>query len=207
MLLAGSIASAQIPVEVFGGHKRTTVDIMFFRFFKNGQGENTRWLFFNRNRAAIDYRITGSTYLPQFGFTEAVSYNHEKLKGIAPVVVGQVLSPGVFAKAGIQYARIAKNLTVFTWLVCETRANPDLDYFLLVRYTPELTARISLFTQAESVNTIPTVRSGSFSFTQRLRAGLQIKSYQFGAGADFNQAGNTSFSRFYNVGIFLRHEF
>lgn len=200
-------ANAQIPVEIFAGHERTTVDIMFFKYFKNKQGENSRWLFFNRNRASIDYRMTKTTFLPQFGFTEAISYNHEKLKGFAPVIVGQVLSWGVFPKAGIQYAHINKNMTLFTWLVCETLEKPDLDFFLLFRYTPKLTEKISLFTQVESVNALPIVSTDNFSFTQRLRLGIQVKSYQLGAGVDFNQTGNTTFTKIYNVGGFIRHEF
>ena len=200
-------AKAQIPVEIFVGNEKTTVDIMFFKYFKNKQGENSRWLFFNRNRARVDYRMTSKTYLPQFGFTEAISYNHEKLKGFAPVLVGQVLSWGVYPKAGIQYAHIRKNMMVFTWLVCETLEKPDLDYFLLFRCTPKLSEKINLFTQLESVNTFPTVRTDNYSFTQRLRLGLSIKSYQFGAGADFNQTGNSTFAKIYNVGGFIRHEF
>jgi hypothetical protein len=198
---------AQIPVEIFLGHDRSTVDIMFFKFFKNREGKNTRWLFFNRNRASIDYRITQTQYLPQFGFTEAISYNHEKLKGFAPVMVGQVLSWGVYPKAGIQYALVRKNLTVFTWLVSELLEEPDLDYFLLFRYTPRLSEKTNLFTQVESVNAFPTVSSQNFSFTQRFRLGLQFNSYQLGAGADFNQTGHTTFVKTYNLGGFIRHEF
>jgi hypothetical protein len=74
-LLIRSAALSQIPVEVFAGHEKTTVDLMFFRFFKNSAGENSRFLFFNRNRASVDYRMTGKSYLPQFGFTEA-EVNH-----------------------------------------------------------------------------------------------------------------------------------
>lgn len=92
-------SSGQIPVELMAGHERSTVDVMFFSFFKDKQGQNSRWLFFNRNRASIDYRMTDNTYLPQFGFTEAISYNHEKLNGFAPVAVGQVLSWGHMLKA------------------------------------------------------------------------------------------------------------
>jgi hypothetical protein len=200
-------AKAQIPVEIFGGHEKATIDIMFFKYFRNKKGENARWLFFNRNRASIDYRMTKTNYLPQFGFTEAISYNHENLKGFAPVLVGQVLSWGVYPKAGIQYAQIKREITIFTWLVCETLEKPDLDYFLLFRYTPKLTEKLHLFTQLESVNTFPTVSIENYSFTQRLRVGISIKSYQFGAGADFNQTGNTTFTKISNVGGFFRHEF
>jgi hypothetical protein len=204
--ICGSVKS-QIPVEIFGGNEKTTVDIMFFKFFKNKQEENSRWLFFNRNRTSVDYRLTTKTNLPQFGFTEAISYNHPKLRGFSPVLVGQVLSWGVYPKAGIQYAHISKNMTVFTWLVCEMLSNPDLDFFLLFRYTPKISGKLNLYTQFETGNTFPTNSIDNLSFTQRLRLGLSIKGYQFGAGSDFNQTGNSTFTKLYNVGGFIRHEF
>lgn len=201
------MAFSQIPVEVFGGHEKTTVDVMFFKFFKNRKGENSRWLFFNRNRASVDYRMTTTTYLPQFGFTEAVSYNHPKLKGFAPVAVGQVLSWNVLPKAGIQYAYIRKEFTVFTWLVTETLNKPDLDYFLLVRYTPPLGKVLHLYTQLESSNSFPMYANGNFGFVQRIRLGLGIHHWQLGAGGDFTQTGRTDFTYTFNAGGFLRHEF
>lgn len=201
------ISKAQIPVEVFGGHRKTTVDFMFFKFLKKKQGENSHWLFFNRNRAIVDYRMTKTTFLPQFGFTEAVSYNHPKLKGFAPVAVVQIFNSGVFPKAGIQYARIKKELTIFSWIVCETLKGPDLDFFLLFRFTPKLTAKLNLFTQIETVNAFPTNSKGIFNITQRSRLGLKIKDWQFGAGADLNEIGNNTLLFTYNFGGFLRHEF
>lgn len=198
--------TAQIPVEFFGGRERTTLDIMFFKYFKTSNGENSRWLFFNRNRASIDYKMTESTYLPQFGFTEALSYNHEKLRGLAPVVVGQLLNQGVFPKAGFQYAYINKNLTIFTWIVCELLQKPDLDYFLLFRFTPNLTDQIKVFSQFESINVFPTVSTANYSFTQRIRLGIQLGAFQFGTGLDLNQSTNPTHRRC-NAGAFIRHEF
>lgn len=202
-----TLVNAQIPVEVFGGHQRTTVDVMFFKFLKGKQERNSAWLFFNRNRASVDYRMTRTTQLPQFGFTEAISYNHGKLKGFAPVYVAQILSWGVYSKAGIQYAYRSKEFTFFSWFVCETAGDPDLDYFLLVRYTPKLTAQMNLFSQFESINTLPTLSTSNFSFTQRMRLGIQLNSYQLGVGADLNQIGNTTYTNTNNFGCFVRHEF
>ena len=198
---------AQIPVEIFAGHQKTTLDIMFFKFFKRKK-ENSPWLFFNRNRASIDYRMTKTEYLPQFGFTEAVSYNHPKLKGFAPVVVGQVFNWSVVPKAGMQYALVKQNVTVFGWVVTETLPKPSIDFFVLFRYAPQLYKQLHLFVQAESANAFPTHSSKPFSFTQRLRLGLKIKDWQWGAGIDGNQTGRQqSFIFTYNVGGFLRHEF
>lgn len=207
MLVAGLPLHAQIPVEVFAGHERATLDILFFKFFKDKEGQNSRWLFFNRNRASVDYRMTGTAYLPQFGFTEAVSWNHPKLKGFAPVAVGQLLNRGAFAKAGFQYAHIAKDYTLFSWAVAELRSSPTWDYFLLARYTPRLTEQLNLFAQLELVNAFPTGKAKNFSFVQRLRLGLKAGAWQFGAGADFGQSGREDFVQTSNWGGFLRHEF
>lgn len=207
MLLNWSIANSQIPVEIFAGQERTSFDVMFFKYFKNNQGENTRWLFFNRNRANVDSRMSTKTYLPQFGFTEAVSYNHPNLKGFAPVAVVQVLSWGVYPKAGIQFFHRKNDFTFFSWVVCETLKNPNLDFFVLTRYEPKLTKKLNLFTQLELVNAFPTNNTENFNLTQRVRLGLKIKDWQFGAGADFNETGNKAFTNINNIGGFLRHDF
>ena len=57
-------------MEPFGGYEKASVDIMRFRFFKNRNRANSPWLFFNRNRASVDYRINVAegAFLPQFGF-------------------------------------------------------------------------------------------------------------------------------------------
>lgn len=202
-----TIVRAQIPVEIFVGDKHTTVDILFFKYFKNNQKENSAWLFFNRNRASMDYRMNQTNYLPQFGFTEALSFNPPGLKGFAPVFVGQVLSHGVYPKAGVQYAYIKNEISLFTWLVCETLNRPDIDYFLLFRYTPTISQSLVLFTQLESVNAIPTSALKTYRFTQRLRLGLSVGNFQMGVGADFQQSGRGHFNSRSNIGGFIRHVF
>lgn len=207
ILLTRGVASAQLPVEVFTGHKKVTADIMFFRFFKNKEGKNSRFLFFNRNRASIDYKMTKTTNLPQFGFTEAISYNHERLKGFAPVVVAGILNRGVSPKAGIQFARVKKDLTIFSWLVSETLEDPNIDLFFLGRYTPQLSGKLNLFSQVELFQSFPTVKRNGFSVIQRFRLGLKIKAVQFGAGMDLSQSGRNDWVTTVNTGVFLRYEF
>lgn len=207
MLLFRGMAVAQIPVELFAGDKKATVDILFFKFFKKNSGKNSRFLFFNRNRASVDYKMTSGTLLPQFGLTEAVSYNHEKLKGFAPVMVGQIFNTGVFPKAGIQYAYIRQNITVFSWIVSETLHDPRIDLFFLGRFTPKLSENLHLFSQLELVNTAPTSNEKIFSFIQRIRLGLKLKSFQFGLAADFSQNGRNKYIASKNIGGFLRYEY
>lgn len=207
MFLLRNIAIAQIPVEVFAGHKKATVDVMFFKFFKNKAEQPSKFLFFNRNRASIDYAITQTTNLPQFGFTEAISYNHPKLKGFAPVAVVQVLNKGISPKAGIQFAKITNDYTIFSWAVSETLSKPNIDFFFLGRYTPKLTDKLNLFSQIELINSFPSNQQNNLAFTQRFRLGLKIKEFQFGAGLDLTQQGKGVFIKNENFGAFTRYEF
>lgn len=204
--LYGGTVFAQIPVEVFLGNEKATFDLMFFKFFNNKHNESSRFLFFNRNRVGIDYEMTSTEKLPQFGFTEAVSYNHPKLKGFAPVFVTQVFNSGIYPKAGVQFVRLKENFTLFSWLVSEIQNNPGIDYYLLFRYTPKITSSLKLFTQIETLNTFYTVNS-YFSFSQRFRIGLKIQKIQFGLGADLAEKEQNNFSLDSNSGLFLRYEF
>jgi hypothetical protein len=198
---------AQIPVEVFAGHQKTSLDVMFFKFFKNKQGTSSKFLFFNRNRASIDYRQTPTSYLPVFGFTEALSYNHPALKGFAPVVVAQLNNKNIFPKAGLQYFHRKNEFTFFSWVVCETLENPNIDFFVLTRFEPKLSETFNLFTQLELINAFPTEANEQYNFIQRVRVGLKMKEWQIGVGTDFNELGNATFANSNNIGGFLRHEF
>lgn len=207
MLLFRCIAFAQIPVEFFVGNKKTTVDIMFFKFFKNKENQISNFLFFNRNRTSIDYSMTETTNLPQFSFTEAISYNDKKLKGFAPVVVASIFNKGFYPKVGLQFAKIKKDFTIFSWIVSETSKETNFDFFFLGRYTPNLTEKLNLFSQIELVNVFPKAENKSFTFTQRIRLGLNLKALQFGAGFDLIQSGRDNFINTENIGGFLRYEF
>jgi hypothetical protein len=207
MLAFCKVVSAQIPVEVFSGDKKASFDLMFFKFFKNKEGQNSKFLFFSRERAVVDYKQTSISNLPQFGFTEALSYNHPALKGFAPVLVGQVLNRGTFAKAGMQYAHVSKTFTLFGWSVVSLDRKTDIDLFLLLRYTPKLSEKWQLFSQIELINALPTEKNSNFSFTQRLRLGLKKQDWQFGLGGDFSAIGRDNYTNTQNTGLFIRHEF
>lgn len=200
-------ASAQIPVEILAGNEKASFDLMFFKFFKNKEKQNSKFLFFSRERAVVDYQQTTSANLPQFGFTEAVSYNHPALKGFAPVVVGQILNRGTFAKTGVQYAYISKTWTIFGWSVLEIDEKPDVDVFLMLRFTPKLTNKWHLYSQIELINALPTDPDGYYNFVQRLRLGLKRAEWQFGLGSDLTTSGTNTFTSNANTGAFIRYEF
>lgn len=199
--------SQSIPIEIFAGDKKSTLDIMFFKFIKTKEKTNSPFLFFNRNRVGVDYKMTETTNLPQFGFTEAISYNSPKLKGFAPVGVVSILNKVVSPKIGVQYAKIQKDFTIFSWAVTETLPNPNIDVFILARYTPKMSEQMHLYTQVELFNSFPTFEQNAFSFVQRLRLGLKVNEFQFGVGFDFTESGTINLIHTNNSGGFIRYEF
>lgn len=54
---------------------------------------------------------------------------------------------------------------------------------------------------------MPTNNVFNYNLFQRIRAGIKINQWQFGAGADFNEFGRSTLIAANNIGIFLRHEF
>jgi len=210
LLWAGQ-ARAQ-ALETFGGHERATEDVMFFTFFKKpapaGEtAERSDVLFFFRARASVDYAMNDTSNLPQFGLTSAVSYNPRAWKGFAPVFVVQMFNRGTFAKAGVQFARTGRRATVFSWLVCETYRQPVVDVFILGRYIHPLNGATGLFVQGESVNAFPTAAADQYSFTQRVRVGVQVHRWQFGPGVDITRTGRATYATTANIGAFVRYEF
>lgn len=198
-LLCAGVAVAQ-SAEYYAGHKRTGVDLMWFKNFKNKKGKNTAFLFFSRNRASVDYHHSPSG----FGSTNAISYNFKN--GLAIVAVASFLNAGVTAKAGIQYYRQQKDFLFFGWLVADLKEKGNIDLFGLFRYQPLIGKHWRAFGQLE-LFPVYTPGTAAWNLTQRIRLGAKYERFAFGAMADFNQAGKTNFTSTENIGGFLRYEF
>jgi hypothetical protein len=207
ILFQQSIAFGQLPMELFIGDKKTSLDILFFKNFKKNGSQNSRFLFFNRNRISISYPLKNAQNLPQFGSTNAISFNHTKLNGLAPVFVVQGLNTGIFGKIGIQFVKLNPHILLFSWIVVELKANPNLDIYGLYRYTPIIKENIQLFTQIESINTFNSNKNLAQMFIQRARIGVQKKQTQVGVGIDLSEIGRSNYTTISNVGFFVRYDF
>ncbi len=206
-LLAGPVRAQN--VELLVGHQRATQDVMFFTFFElpaRGEGQPSRsdLLVFFRARAGVGYQAADSA--PQFGLTSALSWNPAVLHGFAPVLVGQVFNKGPVAKAGIQYARVSRQLTVFSWVVSELKRTPSVDVFALGRWLHPLGELLALVFHVEALASFPTSAEQPFAFTERVRVGLQVHRVQLGPGLDVGHVGRGDFSHTLNVGGFVRVE-
>lgn len=200
-------SKAQTPFEIFVGNKKTSADVLFFKWFKNHDGKNTPWLLFNRSRGVIDYSQTTTENLPQMGIVNAISYNLKQLKGFAPVINVTILNRGVLGRAGVQFYKKKKALTLFTWLVYDIVDNSALDFYVLTRFEPKINNKWGVFSQLELINAFAMQEGKANTHVQRIRLGLKRNLWQFGFGADNSQFNNSNFFKNNNAGIFIRHEF
>jgi hypothetical protein len=208
LVVRATPARAQ-AVELFAGDDAATVDVMFFNYFKDAAGQPSPVLLFHRSRVLVNYDIDSSSrrHLPQFGMTNAVSYNPEALRGFAPVVALSITTSTAASKVGLQYARVRPTHTLFGWVVSETHARPAIDVFLLGRYVHPITPTVGLFTQLESVSVLPAEADARASFTVRSRLGIDVARWQFGVGADVRRSTGAASAAPANVGIFTRYAF
>jgi hypothetical protein len=161
MLLSGSIANAQ-AAEAYAGHQRAGIDILWFKYFKNGADEKTPFLFFSRNRASVDYQNSSGI----FGSTNALSYNFKN--GLGIVVAGTFLNTGFRPKMGAQYFKQHGGFMLFTWLVADLKKEGTVDLFGLFRYQPSIAEHWKIFSQLEF---FPVYKPSTetWNLTQRLR--------------------------------------
>jgi hypothetical protein len=199
ILAFNSVAMAQ-ATEYYAGSKRTGIDIMWFKYFKNHKGINTPFLFFSRNRASIDYDNKSGI----FGNTNAVSYNFKN--GLGIVGVASFLNTGLTAKAGIQYFKQKGSIMFFGWMVADLKSKENIDLFGMLRYTPKINKHLKGFFQAE-LFPVYNPTTGRINITERLRVGMKHDAFGFGLMLDFNQVGKTNFSTTENIGGFLRYDF
>ncbi len=199
ILLFRGIAMAQ-SVEVYTGHKRTGIDLMWFKNFKNLKDKQTPFLFFSRNRASTDYQNSPTA----FGSTNAVSYNFKN--GLGIVMVGAFLNAGFTSKAGVQYYKTKGEFMFFGWLVTDLKKQGNIDLFGLFRYQPPINKNWKGFGQLE-VFPVYNPSSQLLNLTQRIRLGAKYHTWAGGLMTDFNQAGKNEWTRTNNVGLFVRNEF
>lgn len=198
-LLKWNVLMAQ-NLEYYAGHKRTGVDVMWFKNFKDAKDKKTPFLFFSRNRASTDYHGAPTS----FGSTNAVSYNLKN--GLGVVGVASFLNAGFTPKAGIQYFRQKGSFMFFGWLVTDLKKNGSADLFGLFRYVPAINSQWKIFSQLE----LFPVYNPSLKFwnlTQRVRLGTKYHLWAAGLMLDLNQQGKIKFTTYENIGGFLRYDF
>ncbi|SMD44842.1 hypothetical protein SAMN00777080_3478 [Aquiflexum balticum DSM 16537] len=120
-----------------------------------------------------------------------VGGTYNSFTGVSPNLVGQFVNAG------------RSHLIVF-FVAAHLKSTPSYEAFTQIQFRPALSENIRLFTQLMALTNWTRLEVHSRSF-QQFRLGLDVKNYQFGFGADFDQYGPIRQSKT-NLGLFIRTE-
>ncbi|MBT3814144.1 hypothetical protein HOE37_02110 [Candidatus Woesearchaeota archaeon] len=192
MALSPTPATAGGSVELMAGNEAVTLDAKLF----GELAPKTNLL--ARTRLTTDYENN----LAPFTLVD-LSYH---LIGGLDVVVEMQFTPtdGFVARPGVQYFSKWNDFSLFALGTVNVDENPTGEIITLMQYTPKLSDALKLITQIETVTNFGEL-GHNFS-VERLRLGLGVGDYQFGAAGDLIQIGDDG-ELGYNVGGFFKKEF
>lgn len=190
--------SAPIPIETFVGNDYLNFQMIVAKPFQ----ENSRFGFFN----VTNFNGSYDNDLRQNEFFSQVLINYEVAKGVS-IAAGATINhfTGFRPTAGIQYLFANRKWLLVVLPRIDLRDDFDFETFALLEYKPQFTKKLGLYTRAQGLyshNTRQDFHARSYLY---LRAGLSVKNYQFGFGANFDTYGPLK-EKGQNYGIFVRVE-
>ncbi|MBW2967161.1 hypothetical protein KY362_01605 [Candidatus Woesearchaeota archaeon] len=189
MTLMPAKAEAEFfSAEVLAGQESATLDTMIFGEIGDAAGVG------GRIRATVDYEGNAST----FGM---IDFTYELYEGFGAIFEAHLSDGGISFRPGLQYVNSWGDFSIYALSTVGVDTAPDVDVIAILRYQPDLTDRLSFVSQAECVSNFGG-EGHNFSI-QRLRLGLGVDWFEFGAAGDLREDGNSGdFS--YNVGGYVR---
>ena len=166
-----------IPVEVFAGNNYLNVQMVVAKHFT----EKSKWGFFNMTNITGDYknRLTNNEFVSQ------ALLNYELFKGFSLTAGVAMNHKSGFRKiAGIQYIFANKKWLFIKVPTVDLNDGHNIESINILEFKPQLTQKLGLYTRFQGLYVYnPTEAHHERSFVA-MRAGLSIKNYQFGLGAD-----------------------
>lgn len=192
IFVAGHALQAQ-SLEFMAGHNGLFADVQWLKFLD----QNHRWSIFSRTRATVDYDNNTDLFNgAYFNFTTNI--------GIGASLVGKINSAEGSVDAGAHIFKAKENWMLFGLASAGLKSDLEYNWFSIFRYTPKLGARWHLYTSLELFTVF--IKNDHVASVQRLRAGLDYRSLQFGPALNLAQLG-ADFRTSHNFGGFIRKSF
>ncbi len=182
-------------VELFPGNAYFFSDIQFLKNFDS----KYRFTIFSRTRAQVTYDED------QVSFFSAAYLNYTTKPGLGISVIGRMNNFGSNVDGGLHFLKKNKQFTFFGILSLSLTDEGAYSWFSIIRYRPAINERWKVYTSFELFTAFK--KEDHLASIQRLRVGLDYKSYQFGLAANLAELGNDFIFTDDNYGVFLRKEF
>lgn len=193
--LASTNLSAQ-SIELMPASRGIQLDVQWFKTLDTSY----RWSILNRSLAFISYDGTpdlfSGTYL-----------NYTTKSGFGGTLVGRIGSSSSGGNIGVHFLKGGKNWSVFSFATAGIGTDRAMEYniFAVFQFRPKLSKTVNLYTSAEAFSVFNNTGHG-YSI-QRLRLGIDWKTWQIGFASDFSEFGTQLQFFTVNIGGFLRREF
>jgi len=192
--LDGNKLSAQ-SVEIMLGDKYAFTDVQFLKYFD----KQYRWSFFNRTRMQLEY-----DQVPPDIFS-AGYLNYTTKLGLGLSLTGRVNNRSADLDVGLHFLKRVNAITFFGIVSLSLTEGGTYSWFSILRYRPSLNEQWKLYTSFELF--VAMNKRDHQASIQRLRLGLDYKSFQFGLSANLLEVGNDFNFLNNNFGAFVRKEF
>lgn len=181
--------------EVMPGTERIFIDVQWLKSFD----EDYKWTLFSRARATAEYDENVNNL-----FTGAY-LNYTTNSGFGGTVLGKIATIGSSVETGIHFFKNSKSFMVYALPTIALKSELSYSWFSIMRYTPSINDNLKLYTSLELFSNFN--KSGHVASVQRIRAGLDIKNYQFGLALNLSGLGKDYNTTDTNPGIFIRKVF
>ncbi len=177
VLVCGTQREAEAgSAELFVGDKSATFDTKVN--IELGQRTNL----FLRNRLTSEYDN-------DVGYFGVADLSVNIIGGSDGVLEGQVTTEsGIIPRIGLQYFKKMNDVSIYSIGTCGIKSNPDGELLFNIGYEPVIGNDLKVLANLENITNFSS-QGHNFSI-QRIRLGLGVDDFGFGAAVDLNETGN-----------------
>ena len=180
-------------LEIMVGNERIFADVQWLKFID----QSRKWSVFSRTRATVDYENQSNLFSGAY-------LNATTKSGIGLSIIGKIGNQGGGGDAGIHIFKAKSNWMLFGLASVGFKNKLEYSWFSIFRFTPKINSKLKLYFSVELFNLFE--RDFHLISVQRIRLGIDFKSFQFGAAANFSEIGK-NWSSQSNLGGFIRKSF
>lgn len=184
-------------IEVMPGNNFVFTDIQFFKSFD----KQYRMTLFSRTRARLTYNDDENG----INFFSGAYFNYTFKSGLGGSIIGRINNFGSDADTGIHFYKQKKAWTFFVLPSISLTNGGTYSWFSIIRFRPDLNEEWKLYTSLELFTALN--KSDHLASTQRIRLGMDYKTFQFGLAMNLTEVGDDWILVNDNYGVFLRKEF